>query len=364
MDAQLDRDVFLKGLQLLQNIIEPRQTLPILANVLLETEGESVRATATDLEVGARVVIPGRVASPGAITLSARKLLEIVRELPPSPVTLKVQEGTWVTIRCAGAAYKLVGLSPEDFPTVQAAESAEWVNMEARVLREMLAETSFAISHDESRYALNGVCFSVGPEEIRLVATDGHRLALARRAVTNVGPGGSGIVPRKAVHEVARVLGAGETVQVSLSGNQFALRMPNFLLTARLIEGQFPNYEQVLPKGHPTRLMLPRDALVSAIRRVSVLSEERTKPVKVLLSPGLLKFTAYTPELGEAEETVAVEYGGEEVTIGFNSRYLLDAISPIADEQVVVELKDGASPGVFKGVGGEDYLCVIMPMRI
>jgi DNA polymerase-3 subunit beta len=364
MEVQINRDVFLKGLQLVQNIVEPRQTLPILANVLLETEGELIRIAATDLEVGARVGIPGQVVTSGAITLSARKLLEIVKELPSSPMAIKVQENSWVALRCAGVGYKLVGLPPEDFPVVQAVDLEEWVGVEAAVLRVMLAETSFAISHDESRHALNGVFFSIRPKEIRLVATDGHRLALAQRPLDNVGPGGSGIVPRKAVHEIARVLGAGESVQVALSGSQFALRMPNFLLTSRLIEGQFPNYEQVLPKGHPIRLTLLKEAVMAVLRRVSVLSEERTKHVKIFLSPGFLKFTAYTPELGEAEETIPVEYSGGEVAIGFNSRYLLDALSPIEGDQVVMELKDGASPGVFRNVEGDDYVCVIMPMRI
>jgi DNA polymerase-3 subunit beta len=364
MEVYIERDIFFKGFQLVQNVVEPKQTLPILANVLLETEGETVCITATDLEVGARVEIPGRVVTPGAITLSARKLLDIVKELPSAPVAIKVQGNAWVSLRCAGVGYRIVGLPPEDFPAVRAAESAEWVSVGARELREMLGETSFAISHDESRYALNGVFFSLEPRRIQLVATDGHRLALARRDLENAGQGRSGIVPRKAVHEAARVLGAGENVQVALSGNQFALRMPSVLLTARLIEGQFPNYEQVLPKGHPTRLTLAREGVVAALRRVSVMSEERTKPVTLRLSPGALKFTALNPELGEAEETVPVDYAGGEFTIGFNSRYLLDALSPISDEHVVMELKDGTSPGVLRGAGGGEYLCVIMPMRI
>jgi len=363
MNIIFDRDVLLKGLLLVQNVVEPRQTLPILANVFFETEGETVRVTATDLEVGARVGIPARVMSAGSITLGARKLLEIVKELPVAPVEMKVQENSWVSLKCSGVGYRLVGLPSSDFPVVQAPDSASWVSIDARALKEMLAETSFAISHDESRYALNGVLFSFQQAELRLVATDGHRLALARRALDG-GQGGSGIVPRKAVHEIARILGAGESVRVALSGNQFALSMANFLLTSRLIEGQFPNYEQVLPRGHPTKMTLPKEVVVAALRRVSVLSEERTKPVKLCLSPGSMKFVASNPELGEAEESVTADYSGEEVVIGFNSRYLLDALSPIAGDQVVMELKDGTSPGVVRNVEGDDYVCVIMPMRI
>jgi DNA polymerase-3 subunit beta len=161
-----------------------------------------------------------------------------------------------------------------------------------------------------------------------------------------------------------RVLGAGEEVQVALMENQFILRMPNFLLVARLIEGQFPNYEQVVPKGHPCRLAVSRSALAAALRRVSVLSEERTKPVKLLLSPGSLKLSAYNPELGEAEESLAVDYAGEELAIGFNSRYVLDALGAVETDEVVAELKDGLSPGIIRSLEGEEYFCVIMPMRI
>lgn len=364
MEVHVDRDAFLKGLQMVQSIVEPRQTLPILANVLLEANGESVRITATDLEVGARVVVPATVGRKGAITLSARKLLEIVRELPAAELAITLQENTWVGLRCGGVAYKLVGLAPGDFPEVEPAAPMGWIPMDGKLLRDMLAQTSFAVSHDESRYALNGVLFSIQGEDLRLVATDGHRLAVSSRPLSAGAPSGVGIVPRKAVQELSRVLSGGEEVQVALGEKQFGLRMSNFLLTARLIEGQFPNYEQVVPKGHPRRLVLSRTGLIAALRRVSILAEERTKPVKLSLTPGALKVSAYSPELGEAEETLAVEYGAEETTIGFNSRYLLEALSPLEADQIVIELKDGLSPGVLKCVENEGYLCVIMPMRI
>jgi DNA polymerase-3 subunit beta len=364
MEVHLDRDAFLKGLQMVQNIVELRQTMPILANVLLEADEASVRVTATDLEIASRVSIPARVVSAGVITLAARKLAEIVKELPAATLTIKVQENAWVSLRCGGANYKLVGLSPDDFPRIVSGEIPGWVRMDAAALRAMLAQTSFAISHDESRYALNGVLFALEGKEVRLVATDGHRLALATRILPETASIGAAIVPRKAVQEVSRVLGAGEEVEFTLAENQFVLRMPNFLLTARVIEGQFPNYEQVLPKGHPRRLTIHRQSLIATLRRVSVMAEERTKPVKLVLTPGSLKITAYNPELGEAEESIEVGYSGEEITIGFNSRYLLDALAPLDADQIVFELKDGLSPGVIKSFEEEGYLCVIMPMRI
>jgi DNA polymerase-3 subunit beta len=364
MEVHVDRDAFLRGLQMAHNVVEPRQTLPVLANVLLEAQGETLRMTATDLEVSVRVSGPAKVVKPGTITISARKLMEIVKELPPAPLALKVQENAWVSLRCAGAAYRLVGLTPEEFPAVGDGASAGWLSVDGKVLRDMLGQTTFAISHDESRYALNGVLVVAHDKELRMVATDGHRLALSVRPLPAEAPAMSGIVPRKAVQEVARIVGSGEEVQIAIGDNQFMLRMPNVLLMARLIEGTFPNYEQVVPRAHPHRVTLSRAALTAALRRVSVLSEERTKPVRLLLAPGLLKLTANSPDYGEAEEQMEVQYAGEEIAIGFNSRYVLDALGAHAGEQVLIELKDGLSPGVFKSFEDEGTLCVIMPMRI
>ena len=364
MEVHVDRDAFFRGLQLVHNIVEPRQTLPILANVLVEASGETIRVTATDLEVGARVTVPAKVAQAGTITLPARKLLEIVKELPDAPLALRIQENAWAALKCGGASYKLVGLTPEDFPAVNPGETSRWLTVDGKMLRDMLGQTSFAMSHDESRYALNGLLLVIQEKEIRLVATDGHRLARASRPLSAGATPATGIVPRKAVHEIARILSAGEDVELAISENQFMLRMPNVLLMARLIEGNFPNYEQVVPKAHPHRITLSRAMVSAALRRVSVLSEERTRPVKFTLSPGTLKLSAYHPDFGEAEEALDVEYAGEEVSIGFNSRYVLDALGAQSAEQVVLELKDPLSPGVVRSLEEEGSLCVIMPMRI
>jgi DNA polymerase-3 subunit beta len=364
MEVVLDRDAFLKGLQMVQNIVEPRQTLPILANVLLETEGETIRLTATDLEVGARVTVPARVASKGSITISARKLAEIVKELPATTLALKVGDNAQVSLRCGGVSYKLVGLASDDFPPVVPVSPSAWLTVDAKGLREMLTHTSFAISHDETRYALNGVLFVVQPKEMKVVATDGHRLAIASRSLAQAGTPATGIVPRKAVSEIQRALGAGEEVQLAIAENQFVLQMPNFVMTARLIEGQFPNYEAVIPKGHPGKLTMSRSALIAALRRVSVMAEERNKPVRLTLTPASLKLSASSSELGEAEEALTVDYAGEEVTIAFNSRYVIEALSPMEDDGVVFEFKDALSPGVIKSPDRDTYRCVIMPMRI
>jgi DNA polymerase-3 subunit beta len=319
---------------------------------------------ATDLEVGARVTLPARVARKGAVTVSARKLAEIVKELPASALTLRVGDNAAVGIRCGGVSYRLVGLPPDDFPPVVPGSPAAWIPIEARALREMLQQTSFAISHDENRYALNGVLFSIQDKQVRLVATDGHRLAVSVRGLAERADPVTGIVPRKAVTELMRVLGSSEDVQVAITENQFVLQMPNFVLTARLIEGQFPNYEAVMPKGHPGKLLVSRATLQGALRRVAVIAEERNKPVRMTLTPASLKISASSQETGEAEEAIDVDYAGQEVVMGFNSRYLLDALGALDKDPVAFEFKDGLSPGVVKSVEDEGYCCVIMPMRI
>ena len=363
MELQVARDPLLRALQLVQNIVEPRQTLPILANVLLDAQEGGLHVAATDLEVGARVAVPATVARPGAITLAARKLVELVRELPAQPITIKLQDNGWVQLLCGPAVFRLVGLPAEEYPPLETGSADGWVTVDGAGLRAMLSRTSYAMSQDESRPFLNGVYVVVKKGDLRLVATDGHRLALARMSVEAEGEM-TGIVPRKAVVEMGRVLSGGDETALALRENQFFLRTPGFLLASKLIEGTFPSYEQVLPKSHPRRLTVERELMIAALRRVSVVADDRTRPIRLTVGPGALRLSASSQELGEAEEVLPAEFAGEELTIGFNTRYILDALGPMDADRVVVELKDPLSPGVFKSAADEDHLCVIMPMRI
>ncbi len=363
MEIQVARDPFLRALQLVQNIVEPRQTLPILANVLIEAREGELQVAATDLEVGARVTVPATVGRVGGITLAARKLVELVRELPGQPVALTLQENGWVQLVCGTAAFRLVGLPAEEYPPIEVGSADDWLPVDGPRLRAMVTRTSYAMSQDESRPFLNGLYLVVRKRELRLVATDGHRLALSRVELdTDVEM--SGIVPRKAVHEMGRVLGGSDGAALAVRENQFFLRTPGFVLVSKLVEGQFPNYEQVLPKAHPRRLVVGREPLIAGVRRVSVVAEDRTRPVRLTAGSGRLRLSASSQELGEAEEVLTADFAGEELTIGFNARYLLDALAPMEGEHVVVDLKDPLSPGVFKGATEDEHLCVIMPMRI
>ena len=363
MEVQVAREPFFRALQLVQNIVEARQTLPILANVLIEARPDGLRIAATDLDVGVRVAVPATVVQTGAVTLAARKLLELIRELPAQPIGLTLTDNGWVRLDCGKATFKLVGLPAEEFPPLEMDAAEGWVAVDGAKLRAMLTRTSYGMSQDESRPFLNGLYLVLRDGQLRSVATDGHRLAMARVDV-EVDKEFSGIVPRKAVQEMSRVLGASDGAKLALRENQFFLRTPGFTLASKLIEGQFPNYEQVLPKGHPRRLTVERELLMAALRRVSVVADDRTRPIRLTAGPDGLRLSASSQELGEAEEQLPAEFAGEEMTIGFNARYLLDAIQPMDGERLVIELKDALSPGVVKSTADDTYLCVIMPMRM
>jgi DNA polymerase-3 subunit beta len=369
MDFQVAREPLLRALQLLQNIVEPRQTLPILANVLIDARGDGLRLAATDLEVGARVTVPATVARAGAITLAARKLVELVRELPAQPVAFSLLDNGWVKVTCGGARFSLVGLPAEEYPALDVDGVEGTLKVDAGLLRTMVSRTSYAMSQDESRPFLNGLYLVARKQELRLVATDGHRLALARSAVAS-DVDMTGIVPRKAVHELGRVLSGAETVGLAVGESKFFVRTEGFELVSKLVEGQFPNYEQVIPKTSPLRLLVEREPLVAAIRRVAVVADDRTRPVRLTASAGQLRLSAQSQELGEAEETLPAEFQGDELAIGFNARYVLDAVGAMEHPWTVMGLKDGLSPGVLlgaadkEGAPDESYRCVIMPMRM
>jgi DNA polymerase-3 subunit beta len=369
MDFQVAREPLLRALQLLQNIVEPRQTLPILANVLIEAREGLLGLAATDLEVGARVAVPATVERPGAITLAARKLVELVRELPPQPVAFSLLENGWVRLTCGSGKFNLVGLPADEYPPLELDPAAQMLALDGGLLRTMLARTSYAMSLDESRPFLNGLFLTARGGELRLVATDGHRLALARCPVT-AGSEMTGIVPRKAVQELGRVLGSAERVELAVGESKFFVRTEGFELVSKLVEGQFPNYEQVVPKSSPLAVVVEREPLLAAIRRVAVIADDRTRPVRLTATVGEVRLSAQSQELGEAEETLPAEFQGSEVAIGFNARYLLDALGPMDGAWTVIGLKDALSPGVFlsaedkAGAPDEAYRCVIMPMRM
>lgn len=401
MEFTIDQVQLVRGLQRTQSIVERRSTMPILANVLLAAErgepgdgghvelpgsgsrveqpGDSVRGrvefAATDLEVGVRTSVPAEVSTPGRLTLSAKKLYEIARELPPGPIRIAARENLYAELSAGRVVVTLVGLAAEEFPALPAKGDVPLAPLDLPTIRTMIERTLYAASSDETRYNLNGVYLerveTDGAAVARMVATDGHRLALVDRPVVGglEGLGRGMILPRKGLQELKRLLdeGAGEdevALRAAFRENSGLFLVGETLLVMRLIEGAFPDYRQVIPRGSDGGARIDREALVRALRRVSIVSAERSRVVKLALAPGRLEVSTTNPDLGEAKEELEVDYAGHALAVGFNARYLLDFLGALDAETVVVDLQDETSPGLFRGVGEEGLLGVIMPMRI
>jgi DNA polymerase-3 subunit beta len=362
-----------RALGRIQAIVERRNSMPILANVLLDAVndgGGTLIVAATDLEVGIRSTQPAKVAKPGALTVSARKLFDVVRELPDEPVTLSATANSYLEILCGRARFSLAGASAEEYPSLPEFPSDRLVKIPAPVLSVMIERTIYAASVDETRYNLNGAYVEVDPAvgRLRLVATDGHRLAQADRAV---GPDVEGltsgvIVPRKGLTEVKRLVDEDEAdeVEIGFAANSGLVRRGGVTLVMRLIEGEFPDYRKVIPTGFTVTLTVATEILVHALRRVAVLSSERSRAVKLELGDRKLTVSSNNPDLGEASEEIDVDYEGAPLTIGFNVRYLLDAVSSLGAKEVRFGLRDGNSPAQLQPTDDPDALAVVMPMRL
>jgi DNA polymerase III subunit beta len=371
MEFTIAREELLEGLYLTQGIVERRTTIPILANVLLESGGDGVVIAATDQEVGVRRRCEAKVKKKGALTTPARKLYEIVRECPEGPMSVRSLENNWIEVSSGSSRFKVVGLDAKEFPAMpkapERAEGGQGVRVPAALLREMIERTLFAVSSDETRMNLSGVFFErVEPGRLRLVATDGHRLSMITRAVEGGAAASGVIIPRKGVVEVAKVVEAGDDpVDIDVEGGVAHASRGSVELSMRLIEGEFPDYKQVVPSGSSCRLLVGVEPLLAALRRVSVVSSERTRGVKLQLQSGRLEVSSINPDVGEASDEIGVEYDGQPLSIGFNAKYLMDVLGVLPpSQQVEVGLTDEVSPGVLRCEGDADYLYVVMPMRL
>ena len=369
MEFSVDRGEFLQGLSLTQGVVERRNTLPILANVLLDASAKELSIAATDLEVHIKRRCTAKIQQPGAATVGARKFYEFVRELKPGDVTVRLLDNQFVEVVSGRSRVKLVGLPASDFPAFpQGSEKGGSVlEMRAETLVRMIDCTLFAVSGDETRPHLGGVLLTGHEGALRFVGTDGHRLALVEEAV----PGGatnlkSVILPRKGLVELRKLLdGASGTARVAVGGNSVRVEQGDVALVMRLIDGEFPNYEQVIPKAAKFRIIVEKNELLSALRRVSVVASDRARGVKLQASSGQLVVAASSPDFGEANEEIEVSYDGDPLAVGFNSRYLTDVLSILPDDKKVeIGLIDDASPGVIRAEDDETYKYVVMPMRL
>jgi DNA polymerase-3 subunit beta len=369
MKLSIQRADLQRGLGRIQAIVERRNSMPILANALLDAGRDALLVAATDLEVGVRGSHPATVQKPGAITVSARKLYDIVRELPDEPVALQATENAYLEVRCGRARFSLAGASAEEYPSLPEFPSDRVVRLPAAVLSVMIERTIYAASVDETRYNLNGALVEVdGPAgRLRMVATDGHRLAVVDRAL---GPDVEGlasgvIVPRKGLAEAKRLVDEedADEVEIGFAGNSGLVRRGGVTLVMRLVEGAFPDYRAVIPQSFERSLVIPAEVLAHALRRVAVLSSEHSRAVKLDLGGGRLVISSSNPDLGEAQEELDVDYEGEPLTIGFNVRYLLDAVAALGAKEIRIGLRDANSPAQIQPTDDTETQAVVMPMR-
>jgi DNA polymerase-3 subunit beta len=370
MELVVRKSDLLRELQLFQGIVERKNTIPILANVLIEANDREVRLLATDLEVGLRSRCAASVATGGSLTLPAKKLYEIIKALPETDIRIEEEKGG-VKVAAERFDSRMQTLPREDFPTLPEAGGAGGATLPRVALREMVARTQFAITGEDTRYFLNGALFVLSTDRMSLVATDGHRLALVTVPWKSAQEPPDGdirvILPKKTLSELTKLLAEGdEEIRYERGENHLFFDVGGRVLISRVIDGQFPAYERVIPKNNDKRLEFERERLAGALRRVALLSNERSRAVRFHLEGGKVEITSSSPDVGEAKELLLVEYGGPPLQICFNAQYVLDFLNVVETDMVALEFKDEMSQAVMRPIGAEgyDYTYVIMPMRI
>ncbi len=368
MNLSITKDQIIAGLQAVQNVVSNRTTLPILSNVLLRAEQGRLELTATDLDVTVVCSVEAKVTKEGATTVPVKKLFGIVKELNGGEIELETDEKHVTSVRSGSSFFKINGLGADEFPPINQKKDDKKVALSQETIRSMLKKTSFAVSTDESRYVLNGIFISLKEGKMTLVATDGRRLALVDEEVdVNEKSSGEFIVPAKAVNELNRLLQDKGEVEMKFGENHASFSLKDdkgfsVLLITKLIEGNYPNYRQVIPGEAKERIPLVREELLQALRRAEIMTSEKANSVKMSFGRNSLAITANSPEVGEARETIAVNYKGKEMAIAFNPRYLIDPLAALGEDEVFIELIDELSPGVLKING--PFLYVVMPMRL
>lgn len=360
----------LQELTLIQGVVERKTTIPILANVLVHAEGGELRIAATDLEIGLKSVCVSKTTVPGTITLPAKRLYEIIRALPDKEIKFKRGEANWITVTCGSSRFRMAGLPQEDFPTLPEPKTVV-AKIPAEVLSKLISRTIFAISSEDSKYTLSGALLLLKPGTITMVATDGHRLAHVEKSepMEDVSEEIKVLIPKKAMGELVRMIsesGDVESIGFSRDDNHLFFDMGKRILVSRILTGQFPNYEAVLPRGNDRIFSINRDEITAAVKRVAILSDERSRTVKMAFGDNVLEITASHSSLGEANETLEIEYDKEELQVGFNYQYLLDFLATADEPEVSFEFKDSESAAQLRTQPSTDYnyRYVVMPMRI
>jgi DNA polymerase III subunit beta len=372
MKVVLTRGDLLKGISTVQSAVASKNTMPILANVLLEAKEKKLELVATDLDMGIRCSVPAEVVDKGSITINAKKLSDIVRELPEASVDLEIDDNHKMILVCQKSSFKVHGLPKDDFPILPEVKKDKVFKVKGSLLQEMIHKSIFAVSTDETRYVLNGVFFQAEGGKLRMVATDGHRLAFIQKKLEGKADEKcSVIIPTKTLNELSKVIsdvGKGKEdeviVEITATDNQIKFVAGGVEIVSRLIEGQFPNYEQVIPKESDKKLEASTADLAAATRRVAILTSEKSNSIRYQVKGNKLTISSKTPDMGEAKEEMDVAYKGDEISIAYNAKYVLDVLKNVGTDAVLIELTQPLSPGILRPKGDSDYLCVIMPMRV
>jgi len=374
MKFKINQDHFSNGLQQVLNVVATRSTMPILSNVLIEAEEGHISLTTTNLDLGIRCRIKAEVSETGRITLPVRKLATIVRELPVNEVFIETSESNQAKITSGGSLFKIMGISAEEFPPLPSFENRKVFELTQEEIVGMLKSVSYAQSTDENRYILNGVYFNFADDKLTLVATDGRRLGLtALELDVTDDNAGSLILPAKTVGELERLLGKGEKVNVAFNDRQAAFEIAideagdsglvdHLYLVSKIVEGNYPNYRQVIPKETEHRVKIERELMLECVHRAALVTSDKSNSVKLKVSKNLLEISGQSSEYGESHESMAIAYDGPEVQVAFNPQFLMEPLKALSKDEVFFEFKDELSPGLFKTL--DNFICVIMPLRL
>lgn len=365
MNFETNKESFLKSLTKIQGIIEKKHTIPILSNVLLELKENNLIITATDLEIGLKSFLEVQSHNEGKVTISAKKLYEIIKELPNKNIKFISKNNYWIEIQCEKSIFNLVGLSSEEFPNFPEIKNENLVEINNEQFNRMIDKTIFSVSTDESKYNLNGI-FLKNEENLIMVSTDGHRLSYCiNDEFKNYFDFNDGVIlPKKGIYEFKKIINKELPLYIGMNENNFTIKNDNSILIMRIVDGEFPDYKKVLPRKCENFSTINKINFYHALKRISVLSSEKSKGVKFELYKNKLIITSSNPDFGDAKEELDIQYEGNEIAIGFNSKYILDILSSIEDDYINLHLKDNLSPGMIESSESSDFLSVIMPMRL
>lgn len=368
MRFTISREKLQEGLSAVGASIPGKTTLPVLANFLVETTEKGIRLSGTDLDIAVTTEVPADIESAGAITIPAKKLTEIARELPPAPVKIATSGEQRVILECGRSKFKLVGLPRDEFPSFPVVRFQESWRIRSGDVQKLISHTAFAASTEESRPILNGVLWELRPDLMRMVATNGHRLAKMEVPVKSIGtPATDLIVPPKALEQIRRLFPADEELEIARGDNHLGFRSPFTAVYTRLIEGPYPNYEQVIPRDNDRIGTVDKVALISALKRMSVIASDQTHRIRMSFNTGMLKFSVQTPDLGEAQDELPVRFTGDALDIGFNANYLLEILKYMPTDEIRMTFKAPERACTIEPEGWSDsakYLCLVMPLRL